>query len=103
MVKTFFATAKPYKEDFMTNFTEKDEKLMSEHFQYLQKLQKEGKLYLAGPIIDEGSPFGIYIFKADSLNEARNIMENDPSIKGGVQTIETLREVKLSLHPETNL
>ncbi len=99
MGKHYFAIARPYRDDFMVNSTEEENVLMGEHFQYLKALQKEGKLYLAGPVIDEGKPFGIYIFVADTAEEVRQMIEHDPSIKGGIQVIDQIREVKLSLNP----
>jgi len=64
---------------------------MSDHFEYLQDLMNHGKLYLAGPTLQENDPFGIYIFIANSLDEARQLLVNDPSIKAKIQTISTLR------------
>lgn len=95
----YFAKAKPFKDDFMTNSTPEEDRLMGQHFQYLKSLQKEGKLYLAGPVVDEGTPYGIYIFNVEDREEAQRTMEQDPSIQAGIQSIVEVREVRLSLNP----
>jgi uncharacterized protein YciI len=48
---------------------------------------EKGKLVLAGPETGEGS-FGIVIFEAESLEHAREIAQNDPSVKNKVMNVE---------------
>jgi uncharacterized protein YciI len=60
---------------------------VSTHFNYLKDLTEKGIVFLAGrtvnqPMSDED--FGIVILETDTIEEARNIMENDPSVKGKV-------------------
>jgi len=43
-----------------------------------------GWLTLAGPSLD--TPFGIIAFDAGSEEEARRLVEGDPSVAAGVQT-----------------
>lgn len=71
------------------NWTSKEEEIVNSHFHKLQELLKEGKLILAGRTqnMDEKT-FGIVILEVDSEEEARAIMENDPSVLGGVMTAE---------------
>jgi len=69
----------------MKNWTEADEKIMGEHFEYLKKLLAAGELVLAGPSLNEDKPFGLVILKCSSLEKAKEIMVNDPSVKSGVQ------------------
>lgn len=71
------------------NWTSKEEVIVNSHFDKLQVLLKEGKLILAGRTqnMDEKT-FGIVILEVDSEEEARNIMENDPSVAEGVMTAE---------------
>ncbi len=94
----FFAITHPYRTDFVTNPIDSESKIMSEHFEYLQDLMNHGKLYLAGPTLKEDDPFGIYIFCAKTLDEARQLLEKDPSIKAKIQAITTLRPLRVSLH-----
>ncbi len=75
-------------------FSETDEQALSEHFEYLTSLLRESKLHIAGSCTDYA--FGVIIFKAESLAEAENIMNNDPAIKRKIMTGE-LHEFRISL------
>ena len=97
-IEHYLGIIEPVREDFMTNYTEKDEKVMSIHFQYLKDLLAKGKLILAGPALNEKKPFGIMIFKCESLEEAKELLVNDPSVKAGVQNIKTIEPFRLSLY-----
>ncbi|GAA0321649.1 hypothetical protein GCM10008967_10190 [Bacillus carboniphilus] len=71
------------------NWTERENNIVGEHFRYLQGLQKEGKLILAGRTMNESAhTFGIVIFLAESETEAKQIMENDPAVDQGVMIAE---------------
>ena len=57
----FFATTHPYRTDFVTKPIDSETNITSEHFEYLRDLMNHGKLYLAGPTLQENDPFGVYI------------------------------------------
>ena len=97
MSNHFFAITTPYRKDFIINPIEKENKIMSDHFLYLKGLLNQGKLYLAGPTLKEDDPFGVYIFIAENEEEALTFLENDPSVKAGIQHITTLRPIRISL------
>jgi uncharacterized protein YciI len=59
---------------------------MGRHFEYLKGLLCEGKLILAGPSLDP--PFGVIVFEAETEEEARRLIADDPSVATGVQTPE---------------
>ena len=101
MNRHFFATTRPYRKDFVINVTEEENDIMKEHFQYLKSLQNQGKLYLAGPAGFPSDPFGVYIFIANSEEEAQKLVENDPSVLAKIQSVEIVKEIKLSLTPFT--
>jgi uncharacterized protein YciI len=82
------------RKDFMKTITEEEERIMGEHFEYLKGLFEKEKLVLAGPCLDKA--FGIVIFTAESEEEARKIMEDDPSVKAGVMKSE-LHSFRVSL------
>ena len=67
------------------NMTEREEKIMAEHFQYLKKLTDERKVLMAGPCFTK-PPFGLIVLHVDSEAEARDIMSKEPSVVGGVHT-----------------
>ncbi|MHA2251162.1 MAG: YciI family protein [Candidatus Kariarchaeaceae archaeon] len=96
-INHYFAVIRPTRRDFIINPMEEENRIMNDHFMYLQKLLKKGKLYLAGPTLIEEDPYGILIFETDSEEEARKLLENDPSVKQGIQVIDDFRPVRLSL------
>ena len=98
MPPNFFAITHPYRKDFVANPVDSESEIMIEHFEYLQDLMNRGKLYLAGPTLHEDDPFGIYIFSTETLEEARQILDNDPSVKAKLQTVSVLRPLRISLH-----
>ena len=56
------------------------------HVEYLNKLNAEGKLAIAGPFLDaDGKPNGsLVIIEAEDLNAAKTIADNDPYAKTGL-------------------
>jgi len=66
------------------NMTPDEEKVMTEHYYYLKDLVKRRKVYMAGPVFD--AKFGLIVLSVDSEREAKEIMDNEPSVKAGVHT-----------------
>ncbi len=66
-----------------SNWTDIEDAIIEEHFNKLQNLLNEGKLILAGRTLTE-APNGIVILEVNSLEEARELMENDPAVKKGL-------------------
>jgi uncharacterized protein len=65
--------------------TELEKKHVSEHFEYLKGLTNSGTVVLAGRTVNtDVSSFGIVILQADSEDEARRIMNEDPAVKSRV-------------------
>ncbi|MHA2054182.1 MAG: YciI family protein [Candidatus Hodarchaeales archaeon] len=93
----YFVITTPYRKDFILNPIEKENQIMEEHFFYLKQLLENGQLFLAGPTLKEDDPFGVYIFIADSEEEARELIENDPSVEKKIQTITMFRPMRISL------
>lgn len=82
------------------NWTEKDNQMVMEHFQALQALLKENKLIMAGRTMNmDETTFGIVILQVENEEEARVIMENDPTVKGGIMTAE-LYPYRVALYNE---
>jgi uncharacterized protein YciI len=80
------------------NWTEKEELIVSKHFNYLQTLLQKDILILAGKTdgLDE-TTYGIVLFKANSREEATTIMNNDPAIINHVMT-GTLHQYNIALY-----
>ncbi len=93
----FYVVIRPLRQDFLTNPDETETKIMSDHFHYLKSLLEQKKLYLAGPTLILEDPFGLIILETETEEEARTLLENDPSVKAGIQEISDLRPIRLSL------
>ena len=57
--------------------------LQKAHLRNIIRLEKEGKLVLAGPFMDNGDIRGIYIFNVKTVEEAQKLTETDPAIQKG--------------------
>lgn len=71
------------------NWTDRENKIVGEHFERLKKMLNEGTLVLAGRTLNKDeTAFGIVVFEATSEEEAREIMKGDPAVREGVMTAE---------------
>ncbi len=82
------------------NWTEEENEIVAVHFNYLKSMLEAGKLVLAGrtvnmPMTDKD--MGIAILETDTMEEAAEIMANDPAVKSGIMTAE-LFEFSLALY-----
>ena len=53
------------------------------HMAHINKMAEAGNLCIAGPFGDDGEWRGILIFKTKTLQEAKNLVEQDPAVKSG--------------------
>lgn len=84
--KHFIYLLRPIKANFLATITPEEQAIMKEHGLYLQNKLKEKSLILAGPCAD--TTFGVVLFEAESAEEAKKIMENDPAVKNGAMNSE---------------
>ena len=76
----------------MSEFTDKEgdrAAVRDEHLAYQGRLEAEGRLFCAGPLLKEDGAMtgiGLIIYKAASLDEARKIADGDPFHKSGLRT-----------------
>jgi uncharacterized protein YciI len=71
----------------LSNLMASREKLQpyrDKHLSYLEELKKKGQLLLAGRFADGSG--GAYILTADSMNEAKEIADNDPYHSSGLRS-----------------
>jgi uncharacterized protein len=66
----------------------KAERLQAGHIANFGKLVEAGKLIVAGPFSDNTELRGMLIFKLNSVDEARTLMDADPMLKAGRLTLE---------------
>ncbi len=63
--------------------TPETDKLQAAHMANINAMAKTGKLVIAGPFENGGDYAGVFVFKVDSLDEARALAESDPAVKAG--------------------
>jgi uncharacterized protein YciI len=69
--------------------TDEEAIIISEHFDYLKSPTKQGVVLVLGRTQNnDASTFGITIFRAESDDAARSIMNNDPSVRRGIMRAE---------------
>jgi len=71
--------------------TPETEKLQKAHLDNILRMQKEGKLLVAGPFLDNGDLRGLYVFRVASAAEAQAFADTDPAIQAG--------RLRLEIHP----
>lgn len=74
------------REGWPDSMTAEEEKIMSEHFDYLKNLTAAEKVIPAGPCF--GLRTGIIVLQIESEEDARQIMDNEPSVSQGVYKYE---------------
>ena len=89
-MKQFLYLLKPARLGMVTEGpTSAEAETVSRHFAYLTDLTNKGVMILVGRTQNnDESTLGIAIFEAEDESTARNIMENDPAVAGGVMTAE---------------
>ena len=63
---------------------------MKGHMDNINKLAKDGKLIVAGPMAEKNDKnySGIFILDAKTKEEAENLVLTDPSVKSGIFDVE---------------
>jgi uncharacterized protein YciI len=93
---SFLLLLRPHRQEMPFDPTEEENRIVGEHFEYLQRLRREGKLLLAGPSPVEGDTIGIAIYELDDEDEVRAIVAADPAVAGGIM-IPELRPLRISV------
>lgn len=80
------------------------QKLQEAHLAHIRAMGESGKLLVAGPFSDGGDLRGMFIFRLDSLEEARALAEQDPAVKAGRLALEwhpwfAAKNITVTAHP----
>lgn len=57
--------------------------LQEAHLANIRRLAEAGVLLVAGPFTDDGHIRGVYVFRADSVEEVADLIASDPSVQAG--------------------
>ncbi len=80
-----------------TGPTDAEQAIVAEHFAYLQALHAQGVIILVGRTLNtDENAMGLAVFRAESDEAARQIMNNDPAVKKSLMTAD-LYPFKVSL------
>jgi uncharacterized protein YciI len=70
-----------------TGPTAAEQAVVAEHFAYLQDLTAKGAIILVGrTLTTDENAMGLAVFRAESEDEARRIMNDDPAVAKGLMT-----------------
>lgn len=58
-------------------------RFLSDHVGYLAKLEKDGRVVVAGSFLGSSSLRGMVVYKVRTLAEARALVRNDPGVQSG--------------------
>jgi uncharacterized protein YciI len=76
---------KPARLGMLTEATPEEAETVSRHFAYVKDLTEKGIMILVGRTQNKDeATFGIAVFEAEDEATARQIMESDPAVMGGV-------------------
>lgn len=62
--------------------------LLKGHMQNINRLATEGKLVVAGPMLDDTGLEGIFVFNVTTVAEAETLSQSDPAVKAGLFVME---------------
>jgi uncharacterized protein len=89
-MKQFIYRIQPTRVEMLTvGPTERESKVVAEHFEYLQSLVATDIVLMAGRTLTaDDRTFGIVVLVSASEAEATRLMQNDPAVKQGVMKAE---------------
>jgi uncharacterized protein YciI len=75
------------KDMLRTGPTDREQAVVAEHFAYLQDLNVQGVIIFVGRTLStDENAMGLAVFRAESEDAARQIMNSDPAVAKGVMT-----------------
>ena len=62
--------------------------LQKAHLEYMNGLNAQGKLVMAGPLVDAGARRGVVVYRVKDIDEAKALAAGDPAVKAGRLSLE---------------
>jgi uncharacterized protein YciI len=84
----FFLKLIPPRPTFATDMTPDEMAVMQRHAAYWAELFKTGKVLIIGPVLDPKGAWGMAVLETNSLADAQQMADNDPSVKSGLNKVE---------------
>ena len=70
----------PPRPTFHLDMNEEEAGIMARHAEYWSGQMETGKVVAYGPVVDGTGSWGLAVFHADSEDEARGVLADDPAI-----------------------
>ena len=84
MKQHFYVKLIPPRPTFAMDMTDGEKILMQEHSRYTREHFEAGRILIYGPVMAAGEVFGMAVFEAADEAEVRRILEDDPTVKSGL-------------------
>jgi uncharacterized protein len=73
---------------FAMDMTPEERLLMQEHVRYTRDGFDAGKVLIYGPVMAPTGAFGVAVFEVGDVEEVRQFLENDPTVRAGLNKFE---------------
>jgi uncharacterized protein YciI len=84
----YFVKLIPPRPTFPFDMTSEERALMMEHVKYTQEKFAAGKVLIFGPVMAREGAFGMAVFEVADEAELRGLIENDPTVRAGLNKFE---------------
>ena len=78
----------PPRPTFAADMTPEEGAVMQKHAAYWAEIFKTGKVLIIGPVLDPKGVWGMAVLETNSLADAQQMADNDPSVKSGLNKVE---------------
>jgi uncharacterized protein YciI len=84
----FFLRLIPPRPTFPYDMTDQEAEQMRQHAAYTKKNFDAGKVLVYGPVLAKTNAFGMAIVEVDDESEGHRMMEEDPTVRSGLNRYE---------------
>jgi uncharacterized protein YciI len=78
----------PPRETFDLDMSDEERTIMARHGEYWRAIMEAGKVVVYGPTRDRSGSWGLGVLEAESEDEVRAIVANDPAISSKLASVE---------------